>query len=254
MAQYEAAAGQAMAIRQTDQWNTARDLLAREAAPAAENAVGTLRVLSARQERKMAAASRRAKKVSDLAVVTTLAMIGLTAATTWFLAARAANRIMQPVAALAQATEDLAAGKAATLLTVTRRDEIGRLTESFNRMTVALRLSQQALQSSERQIRTVIESAPNGMLVVDRQGTIQLVNTQIERLFGYSRDQLLNQKIEILVPEAVRPHHVAYRDSFFANPTAREMAAGSDLTGRRSDGSEFPVQIGLNPLVTETGP
>ncbi len=80
------------------------------------------------------------------------------------------------------------------------------------------------------------------------------MNSQIETLFGYPRDRLLHQKIEILVPESVRPYHVGYRDSFFANPSARPMAEGIDLTGRRSDGTEFPVQIGLNPMATESGP
>ncbi|MDH3717315.1 MAG: ATP-binding protein [Planctomycetota bacterium] len=254
LAQYAQDAGQAIATRKTDQWNTAIFLLASEAEPAARDVVATLRELSASQAAKMAAAARTARTVSDLAVACSLGMIGLTALATWFFSSRSANRITQPVAALAQATEDLAAGKATATLAVTSRDEIGRLTDSFNQMNVALRHSQQALEASERRTRTIIESAPNGMIVVDREGDIQLVNSEIETLFGFSRDQLLNHKIEILVPESVRPDHVGYRDGFFANPTARPMAEGSELTGRRSDGTEFPVQIGLNPLQTDSGP
>ncbi|NIL98132.1 MAG: PAS domain S-box protein, partial [Planctomycetales bacterium] len=254
VAAYDTYAAKAIAIRQTEQWNKALKLLASEAVPAARAVVNILRDLSARQVAKMAEVSQTAAAIGDLAVASSLGMIMLTAAATWFLSSRSANRITQPVAALAQATEDLAAGKVAAAIPVTRHDEIGRLTESFNRMSVVLRDTQQAVQASERQIRTIIDSAPNGMIVVDRQGDIQLVNSQIETLFGYPRDRLLHQKIEILVPESVRPYHVGYRDSFFANPSARPMAEGIDLTGRRSDGTEFPVQIGLNPMATESGP
>ncbi|MGB6042832.1 MAG: ATP-binding protein [Pirellulales bacterium] len=254
LTQYDQDASEAIAIRRTDRWNTAIYLLGSEAVPGARDAVATLRELSARQQEKMATASQTAKTISDLAVACSLGMIGLTAAATWFFSSRSARRITQPVAALARATQDLAAGKATAAIPVTTGDEIGSLTESFNTMNIALRDSEQALKASERQTRTIIESAPNGMMVVDRDGDIKLVNSQIETLFGYSREQLLGKKIEMLVPERFRPPHVGYRDGYFADPVARPMAEGSDLTGRRSDGTEFPVQIGLNPMQSEGEP
>ena len=108
-------------------------------------------------------------------------------------------------------------------------------------------------ERAEERFRRVIENAPNGIVVVNQQGKIALVNTQIEKLFGYSRDEILGQFIEILIPERSRDRHAAYRADFISEPTARAMGAGRDLCGRRKDGSEFPVEIGLSPLETEQG-
>lgn len=118
-------------------------------------------------------------------------------------------------------------------------------------VTTASNISER--KRSEKQFRQVIDGAPNGMVLVDREGRIALVNAQIEKSFGYSRAELLGQLIELLVPERFRPRHPIYRESFTAAPMARLMGSGRDLFGRRKDGSEFPVEIGLNPLETEQG-
>ncbi len=103
----------------------------------------------------------------------------------------------------------------------------------------------------ESQLRQVIDSAPSGMIMVNNLGQIVLVNTQIENLFGYLRQELIGESIEILVPHAARGKHPAYREGFFAAPKARSMGVGRDLYGLRKDGSEIPVEIGLNPVVTD---
>jgi two-component system, sensor histidine kinase and response regulator len=102
-------------------------------------------------------------------------------------------------------------------------------------------------------LHQVIEHAPNGMVMIDPQGNIMLVNAQIEKSFGYRRDDLLGQSIEMLVPERFRAHHSKYRNDFLSNPAARSMGSGRELYGLHKDGSEFPVEIGLNPLETEQG-
>jgi PAS domain S-box-containing protein len=107
---------------------------------------------------------------------------------------------------------------------------------------------------AEERFHQVIEGAPNGMVMVGREGKIALVNLQIEKSFGYNRNELLGQPIEMLVPERFRGHHLGYRDGFMAEPSTRSMGSGRDLYGLRKDGSEFPVEIGLNPLETEQGP
>jgi len=101
--------------------------------------------------------------------------------------------------------------------------------------------------------RLALESAPTGMIMLDETGRIVLVNKQIEILFGYPRAELLGQMIEMLVPERFRGHHPAHRGRFFAAPRMRAMGAGMDLYGLRKDGSEMPVEIGLNPLHTVDG-
>ncbi len=106
----------------------------------------------------------------------------------------------------------------------------------------------------EAKLRTVIESVPNGILMVDEQGKITLCNTEAERMFGYGRNELLNMPIETLVPKKIRERHPSYRDSFLHDPSKRQMGAGRDLTGIRKDGAEIPVEIGLNHIKTEQGP
>jgi PAS domain S-box-containing protein len=101
--------------------------------------------------------------------------------------------------------------------------------------------------------RVAFESSPSGMVMVDGSGTIILVNREIERLFGYSRDELLGKPIEMLVPRTMRGEHPAHRAEFYAHPLSRSMGSGRDLFGLRRDGSEVPVEIGLNPIKTDDG-
>ena len=110
-----------------------------------------------------------------------------------------------------------------------------------------------ARRRAETRFRAVVESAPSGMVMIDRTGTITLVNREAERLFGYPREELLGKPIELLVPHRLRERHPGYRIDFFANPQTRAMGAGRDLFGVRKDGAEIPVEIGLNPIETDEG-
>lgn len=107
--------------------------------------------------------------------------------------------------------------------------------------------------TEQKKFELAVEAAPNGMLMIDESGNIQLVNEQIERMFGYSREELVGKPIEMLVPERFHKIHPLYRKEFFKDPKARPMGTGRDLYGLRRDGTEFLVEIGLNPLQTEEG-
>jgi PAS domain S-box-containing protein len=109
----------------------------------------------------------------------------------------------------------------------------------------------QPLALGEERLRLIVDAAPNGMLMVNQKGEIVLVNSQIERMFQYNRAELLGQSVEMLVPEAVRERHAAYRDKFFHETPTRAMGVGRDLHGLRKDGSQILVEIGLSPLQAE---
>jgi PAS domain S-box-containing protein len=111
-----------------------------------------------------------------------------------------------------------------------------------------------ARKRQEERFRLVVEAAPNAIVMIGATGRIEMVNTQAERVFGYARTELLGQPVEMLVPERFRDRDPALRGAFFANPPSRPMGAGSDLYGRKKDGSEFAVEIGLNPIETDEGP
>ena len=106
----------------------------------------------------------------------------------------------------------------------------------------------------DEQFRLVVESSPAGMVIVDARGRIVMVNAQVERWFGYDRQELLGQAIEVLVPERFRGRHPEDRERYMAHPAERPMGgAGVELFARRKDGSEFPVDISLHPIHTAEG-
>jgi diguanylate cyclase (GGDEF)-like protein/PAS domain S-box-containing protein len=101
---------------------------------------------------------------------------------------------------------------------------------------------------SEERLHHVVEAAPNAMVMVNSHGRIVLVNTQAERSFGYSRDELLSMDVEELIPDRFRSGHEQTRAAFFTQPDRRDMGTGRDLYGRRKNGTEIPIEIGLNPI------
>jgi PAS domain S-box-containing protein len=101
--------------------------------------------------------------------------------------------------------------------------------------------------------RQILEAAPDGFVIVDGDGVIVLVNRQTERLFGYTKEELIGLRVEALIPERLRTVHPAHRAGYAGHPRVRPMGIGLRLFGRRKDGTEFPCEISLSPLETEAG-
>ncbi len=108
-------------------------------------------------------------------------------------------------------------------------------------------------RQAEQQVQTLIESMPDGVLVVNAEGNIVVANAQTEALFGYRREELLGKSVEMLLPDRIRAIHPRHRDGYLAAPKARTMGSGLELYARRKDGSEFPVDISLSAMETKEG-
>src|SRR5256714_8617700 len=156
--------------------------------------------------------------------------------------------ITRPLRSLTEAASGIRGGDYSQTVDIRRKDELGALATAFNSMVVKVRDSRRELERKVQERTLQLEAAPNAMLIVDEQGRVTLANTQAERLFGYDRAELLEQPVENLIPERYRGAHPGLRAGFFGHPASRPMGAGRDLYGLRKDGSEVPIEIGLNPV------
>jgi two-component system sensor histidine kinase/response regulator len=185
--------------------------------------------------------------------------------------------IRRPLDQLMKGTDAVSNGDLTYRLTIGGRNEFAELAQNFNQMVARLQattVSKKVLELSEARLREVngelvreaterkralaqfqllVESAPNGFLMVDSRGTIVLANTQIEKIFGYSKRELLGRSIDVLLPERFRGPLPGRWANFLVAPESRTMGVGGEIVAMRKDGGEFPVEVGLNPIETSEG-
>ena len=178
----------------------------------------------------------------NLRLLLGLSVLGLLG--TWYVTDRLVLRRMRGMIATARR---IAAGDFAA------RTELGHGSSELSELARAFDEMAASLQQFFEQTQRVMEVAPEAFVVSDEHGCIVMVNAQTEKLFGYSRDELLGQSVEMLLPQRTHALHAQHRQTYLAAPVVRDMGVRRDLAARRKDGTEFPVDISLGPLQTDKG-
>jgi PAS domain S-box-containing protein len=161
----------------------------------------------------------------------------------------------ESVTAFADALARAAGGGVATLEFKLERSSLRRTArlragDAPNQAVIVVEIVAPSMteSTSDLRLRGLLEASPDAMVIADREGRILLLNAQAQRLFGYKVHELLGQELDVLVPERFRTRHHEQRESYFAAPRTRAISLGTELYGRRKDGSEFPAEISLAPL------
>ena len=128
-----------------------------------------------------------------------------------------------------------------------------RVEDAFRGLNQQLQSMVDDLRRTKEMFRALIESAPDAMVIIRDGGEIVLINAQTEKMFGYSKEELLGQSMEVLVPKRFREQHARHRFDFSNNPHIRPLGSGMELFGLRKNGEEFPADISISPLITDEG-
>ncbi len=288
---YRQIAEQIQEARQSPKWNLALYWLNENGLPLAEEIDQRLTTLTESQFVKvMHEASTIRRQELFLFILTLGGSLGLGGAAI-VLSRKGAEDIVRPITVLSQKAMLLARGERQDLLQWKENNEIGTLIASFNEMqsrlderttqlkehiiniedknkdllrtrkemdetVLALKNEQKALSKQKKYLEMVIESSPNGMLMMSQNGRIQRVNEVVERLFSYSREELIGQPLEMLIPERFRQGHVGFVSGYLKQPNRRRMGEGipgATLYGLKKDGSEIPLDVGLGYIKDNNG-
>ena len=158
------------------------------------------------------------------------------------------NTISRPIMMLALAAEKTKEGDLSHRANINTRDEIGYLAKVFDDMLVALANKTQALAQSEQRLRSTFNTVIDGIVTIDKNGTVHTVNPAVERLFGYSEEELIGKNVNMLMPEPYRTEHDGYLRRYHRTKEKRIIGIGREVEGKRKDGSVFPIELGVSEI------
>lgn len=160
------------------------------------------------------------------------------------------RRIINPLQVLEKGTRTIQDGNYAHQIEINSQDEVGALARAFNSMSSSVEEHTDRLKEAQQHFQQLLEAAPDAFLAVDAKGLITLANAQAENLFGYSKDQLIGNHVEMLINEQLQDGHVLLRQEYFQHPKVMQLGIGSELLARHASGKSIPVEISLSPIVT----
>lgn len=161
--------------------------------------------------------------------------------------------VVRPFNRILSAAKNIASGSNDISIPIKTSGDVGMFLEPFNIMANEIKAKTKELRMSEEMFSRILESAPDAIVVVNREGEILLANEQAEKIFGHNKNELVGKHHNILVPERILEKHDKLMMDYFEKVKLRPMGIGMELLGRRKDGSEFPVEISLSPVATEKG-
>ncbi len=240
-------------LRSADDWNRANYLLATKAAPTADEIRTLLDDMVDHQRQLMDDAQETASKqfVTLRGIQWLTVAFGL--ATCLILGLSLTRATAGPINQAVEMAKNMAEGNLDFRAEIQGTVEAETLGQSLDHMAGNLAALIQQIERQERQMRLVVEGSPSGMVMVDGEGTIVLVNARMEETFGYKRDELIGQPVDLFLPTQMRPQHVRDRTEFMRNPRVYEMGQGRDLFAVHKSGRQIPVEVGLTPVETESG-
>ncbi len=182
-----------------------------------------------------------------LTIVLTVELCGLT------LAIMVSKSIQKGLNEILMAAKEISKKNYKVQAQIFSKDEIGILASTFNTMALELYHNILEVEKAEKRFRSLLDSAPDAMVIVNKEGDIQLVNEQVKNIFGYVKEELIGRNADILIPERLRKKQDSHQNIFFVNPNLRPMGIDFPLWGQRKSGEEFPIEVSSSPLETEEG-
>ena len=246
---YRLLIGSVVELRNSPEWHLAQHWMASEAAPLAREIGDLLTSMSSSQRELMQADSNSVARTSNIAAGASLALIVSMLLVAWELSNRASNRLSTPITSLSQATVDLAKGRLTQDIPVTTTDELGHLTDAFNRMRHALDEKEVALQNEAKRTSSVLQTAVDAIVSIDERGIIHLFNPSAERLFGYSANEIVGQNVSRLMPEPFKTKHDGYLSDYLQYGQKKIIGIGREAVAERKDGTTFPVWVSVGEML-----